>query len=177
MSPPKWISHWFSRGLPSTFDLMQTVAQLSTGKYLPRHPMMAGTLVWADGGGHDLGTQLQLQDTRVRIGACPIRYWCSVFLYPTVSRADERMQRTNCATICTRGLLDCRTALSALAAANPKPSLHLVTLRGDSSGTPWCPCATGLGTQLLFSNRHMEGKPSFSILRSNLGSHLAKSSV
>ena len=51
---------------------MQTVAQLSAGKYLPRHPVMAGTVVWADGGGYDLGTQLQLQDTGVRISASPI---------------------------------------------------------------------------------------------------------
>lgn len=74
MSPPKWISHWFSK--ESAFHLWSNAdcspAQLSTAKYLPRHRLMAGTVVWADGGGHDLGTQLQLQDTRVRIGASPI---------------------------------------------------------------------------------------------------------
>ena len=71
MSLPKWISHGFSRSLTSTSDLRQTAAQLSTGKYFPRHPMMAGTVEWADGGDSDVGTQLQLQDTEDKISASP----------------------------------------------------------------------------------------------------------
>ena len=71
MSLPKWISHGFSRSLPSTFDLMQTAAQLSTGKYFPRHPTMAGAVERAEGGGSGLGTQLQLQGPGVKISASP----------------------------------------------------------------------------------------------------------
>lgn len=83
----------------------------------------------------------------------PHWYWCSASLYPSVSRADERVQRMNYAVSCTRGLLNRRTALSTPAAASPEPSLHLVTLGRDSFGAPWCPSTIGLGTQLLLSNR------------------------
>lgn len=74
---------------------------------------------------------------------------------------------------------DCRPALSALAAAckSKTQSLYLVTLEGDSFGTPPPSNAIGLGVCFLLSNRQMEEQESFTSLRHNLGSHLASSSV
>lgn len=66
MSLPEWISHYISKSLFSTFDLKQTAAQLSTGKYFLLHPMMAEIALRARRRGSDLGTQLCLGDSAVR---------------------------------------------------------------------------------------------------------------